>query len=203
MRGKQLKLSLDTGKHGGRRTDAGRRRIKSPGVAHRRRERVVLRTPLHINFKYRVGVRNKECLRILKRAILNSRKHGLRIVHFSLQHNHVHLIVESADNEVLTRGMRSLLVTFAKRVKKGRIQIERYHLHVLRGPRETKNAVHYVLFNAQKHGSLVIGEYSSQVSSDLIRAYVRKVKVTLLFRKVTEEIPMDKARSYSLLSSGA
>ncbi len=87
----QLQLNLDRGKRGGRRRGAGRKRLHSKGVAHRIREKVSHRHALHLNFKVRVSIRNKLCLKILKRAIKNSRSHGLRILHFSLQSNHLHL----------------------------------------------------------------------------------------------------------------
>lgn len=158
---RQLELNIYKGKRGGRRPGAGRKRIHSRGVAHREREHVNHRLPMHINFKYRLSIRNKECLKILKRAILNARGWGLRIIHFSLQSNHVHLIVEADNNEILTRGMRSLTVTMAKRIAKGRIQLERYHLHVLRSLRETRNAVFYVLQNEQRHTGTSSTAYTS------------------------------------------
>lgn len=68
-----------------------------------------------------------------------------------MQTNHIHLIIEADHNDTLTKGMRSLTVTFAKGLKKGKVQLERYHLHVLRSLKETKNAIQYVLFNQQKH----------------------------------------------------
>lgn len=148
---RQTGLDLYKGKHGGRREGSGRKRIHSPGVAHRTRERVNMRTPAHVNFKLKAQIRNKACLKILKRAILNSRKKGLRVVHYSLQSNHVHLIVEAGDSATLTTGMRSLTVTFAKGLRRGRVQLERYHLHVLRTLREAKNAIRYVLLNRQRH----------------------------------------------------
>ncbi|WPU66418.1 transposase [Peredibacter starrii] len=153
MNKKQLSLNLYQGKSGGRRPGSGRKRIHSKGVAHRIREKVTNRTPLHINFKYRTFIKNKYCLKLLKRAIINARAHGLRIIHFSLQSNHVHLIIEAENNDTLTKGMRSLTITFAKGLNKGKVQIERYHLHVLKTIKETKHAVQYVLFNQQKHGA--------------------------------------------------
>lgn len=72
--------------------------------------------------------------------IVNARRLGLRVIHFSLQTNHCHLIVEARDNETLTRGMRSLTVTIAKNVGKGKIQMGRYHLHVLRTIAEARKA---------------------------------------------------------------
>lgn len=179
---KQLNLNLDKGKLGGRRKGAGRRRIHSKGVSHRAREKVSHRAPLHINFKYKTQIRNKDSLRLLKRAILNARKHGLRISYFSLQSNHVHLIAEAPNNQILTKGMRSLTVTMAMGLKKGRIQLERYHLHVLKSLRETKNAIEYVCFNKQKHENKkrsTLDDYSSIPESSIIRNFVRRSGVIL------------------------
>src|SRR5687768_14758032 len=95
---------------GGRRRNSGRKRIRSKGVAHRVREKVSSRTPLHINFKYKSHIRNKETLKLLKRSIQNARSHGLKIHHYSFQSNHVHLIAGAGTNSVLTTGMRSLTI---------------------------------------------------------------------------------------------
>lgn len=147
---------------GGRRKGAGRKRMKSKGVAHRTREQVILKHPLHINFKYNASIRNKSGLKLLKKAVLNARRKGLSIRHFSLQSNHIHLIVEAASNSILESGMRSLTVTFARGLQKGKVQKERYHLHVLKTLREVKNAVLYVVYNHKKHtGSTMVTEYSS------------------------------------------
>ncbi|MES2526254.1 MAG: hypothetical protein V4598_04180 [Bdellovibrionota bacterium] len=193
---------------GGRRSGSGRKRIHSPGVAHRVRETLNRRTPLHINFRYRTHIRNKTTFRLLKRAILNGRKKSLRIIHFSFQKNHVHLIIEADSNAVLTKGMRSVTVTMAMGLKKGRVQTQRYHLHVLKSLRETKNAVHYVLFNEQKHeksaggpGDSTTGEYNSilslQNAMELIRDFMVKNKRMIRIVKGEDWLP-DKAGSHLL-----
>lgn len=178
-----MQFNLFKGQRGGRRPGSGRKRRHSRGVSHRTRERVTKRTPLHINFRFCLTIRNKEALKLLKRAILNAGKHGLRVIEFSMQSNHIHLIAESPDNCVLTSGMRALTVTFAKGMNKGRVQVERYHLHVLRNPREVRHAVNYVLFNRQKHEKgtySVIDGYSSVFGKyELIQAYALAEKLTL------------------------
>jgi REP element-mobilizing transposase RayT len=159
---RQLKLNLDKGRWGGRRKGSGRKRLHSKGVSHRTREKVCRRSPTHINMKYKAFIKNKAFLQVLKRAILNSRNKGLRILHYSVQSNHVHFIIEADNNHILERGMRSLTVTMVKGIDKGKIQLQRYHLHVLRSLREVKNAVHYVCFNEEKHtGKRNINPYSS------------------------------------------
>lgn len=146
-----------------------------------------------MNFKFRTSVRNKQNLKLLKRAILNARTHGLKILHFSLQSNHIHLIIEASDNSLLTTGMRSLTVTFAKGLKKGKVQIERYHLHVLKTVNEVKNAVLYVLFNKQKHekgASSFIDEYSSLLHLPcglyLIQKFAEKRRMTLTVGRIVD-----------------
>lgn len=186
----QTRFRLNGGSWGGLRDKAGRKKIHSRGVSHRNREKVSNRTPLHINFKYKSHVRNKDTLKLLKRAIQNARKHGLQVLHFAFEVNHIHLIVSADNNETLTRAMRSLTITFAKGIKRGRIQLDRYHLHVLKTAREVKHAIHYVLFNRQKHEKGIysrIDEYSSLSSMDnglqLIRNFAKEKKITLQILK--------------------
>ncbi len=199
---RQTKLNLYQGKKGGRRPGSGRKRIKSKGVSHRSRETISARTPMHINFKYKTYIKNKDCLRLLKRAILNARSHGLRVLHFSLQTNHIHLIVEADHNDILTTGMRSLTVTFAKGLKKGRVQIERFHLHVLKALRETRNAIHYVIFNQQKHEKKKfsnIDEYSSVLSlPNALRIIKRFSQAAAMILKIKHIViwNLDRGKSY-------
>ncbi len=153
---KQLDLNIYTGKRGGRRPDSGRNRIHSKGVSHSAREIITARTPIHINFKVTTYIQNKPCLEILNLAIKKAHTHGLSIIYFALQSNHIHLIAEAQDNETLTKGMRSLTISFAKgikRLKKAKepIQLERYHLHVLKSPKEIENALNYVIYNEIHH----------------------------------------------------
>jgi hypothetical protein len=186
----QQKLRLNGGLWGGLREGAGRKRARSRGVAHGLREKVSSGTPLHINFRYRSQVRNKDTLKLLKKAIRNARGHGLLVQQYSFQTNHIHLIVSAPDNKILTRSMRSLTITFAKGLNMGRIQVERYHLHVLRSIRETKNALRYVLFNQQKHEKgtcSTVNEYSSVLSMErgleLIRKFAKDKRMVLKIQK--------------------
>ncbi len=157
---KQLKLNVHT--WGGKRPGAGRKRIHSPGVSHRKREKITRHTPVHINLRYETRIRNRDFLEILKRAILSAQSKGMRILHYSVQSNHLHFIVEANTNRTLTSGMRALTVTIAKGISTERVQIERYHLHVLRYPKEARNAVQYVVYNEKKHtGKMLIDSYSS------------------------------------------
>jgi hypothetical protein len=79
-----------------------------------------------------------------------------RLVHYSLQRNHLHLIVESSDTNALGRGVRALLIRVARAAncawgRKGAVLGDRYHHRRLATPREVRNAIAYVLNNARKH----------------------------------------------------
>ena len=81
---------------------------------------------------------------------------GFRLVHFSVQGNHLHLIVESTDKRALSRGMQGLAIRLARQVngavgRKGSIFADRYHARALGSPRQVRNALAYVLLNRRRH----------------------------------------------------
>ena len=79
-------------------------------------------------------------------------------MHFSVQGNHLHLIVEAANEAALARGMQGLAIRMAKGLNRvmqrsGPVFRERYHAHVLRSPTEVARAVAYVLGNHFHHAA--------------------------------------------------
>jgi putative transposase len=81
---------------------------------------------------------------------------GFRLVHFSVQGNHLHLVVEAPDEVRLARGLQGLAVRIARRLNRlmgrtGKVFADRYHSHVLRAPAEVARAVAYVLGNFLVH----------------------------------------------------
>lgn len=81
---------------------------------------------------------------------------------FSVQSNHLHLLVEAETRRALIAGMRGFNVSLARRVnrllfRKGRLLAERWHAHALTSPRAVRHALVYVLANARKHGALASG----------------------------------------------
>ncbi len=82
----------------------------------------------------------------------------LRLVHFSVQGNHMHLIVEAPDSVALGRAMKGLEVRMARALnrvmsRRGPVFADRYHAHLLQSPRETFQAVRYVLENWAIHAA--------------------------------------------------
>ncbi len=81
---------------------------------------------------------------------------NFRVVHYSIQRNHVHLLIEAAGKDALGRGMMAVgtrLVHAVHRVyqRKGPVLHGRYHVRSLRTPTEVRNALAYVLLNVRKH----------------------------------------------------
>jgi REP element-mobilizing transposase RayT len=81
---------------------------------------------------------------------------AFRVVHYSLQRDHVHMIVEANGKEALGSGMKSISARLARAAQrvfgwKGPVLDGRYHLRLLRTPREVRNALAYVLLNVRKH----------------------------------------------------
>ncbi len=81
---------------------------------------------------------------------------GFRVVHYSIQDDHAHFLVEAQGKVCLANGMKSLAARFARCVNRvfgrvGRVLADRFHHAVKRTPTEVRRAVAYVLLNARKH----------------------------------------------------
>lgn len=145
---------------GGRRRGAGRRPGPDPRIPHLRREAFASRHPLHVTLKVRrdlPSLRSVRLVRELERSFAQaSERAGFRLVHYSLQADHAHMIVEATSREALGRGMRSIGARLARAVnrvfrRRGPVLEDRYHLRVLRTPREVSAALRYVLLNDRRH----------------------------------------------------
>jgi len=157
---KTIQLDLFTNRgRGGRRTGAGRPRSIDSLQWHHTRPEFKSTEPLHINIKLIKGLptlRAKNKFKLIKRAILNARVRGLRIIHFSIQSTHIHLLIESENKRELGRGMQSFCISLARSLngflkRQGKVFVERYHLHILKTPTEVRNALRYIFMNFAKH----------------------------------------------------
>jgi len=126
------------------------------------------------------NLRSRRSFRVLSEAFAKGcDRLGFRLAHFSVQGNHLHLVVEAPDEVRLARGLQGLAVRIARRLNRlmgrtGKVFADRYHSHVLRTPAEVARAVAYVLGNffvhAVRRGELVdttvTDEYSSAVVAE-------------------------------------
>ena len=131
-------------------------------MPHRSRPKLAPRYPVHVTLRVRDEVwnlRSRRCFRALARGFVGGKdRFGFRLVHFSVQGTHLHLIVEAADEATLARGMQGLAIPIAKALnrvmqRRGQVFRERYHAHVLRSPTEVARAVAYVLGNYFRHAT--------------------------------------------------
>jgi REP element-mobilizing transposase RayT len=82
---------------------------------------------------------------------------GFRLIHFSIQRDHLHLVAEADDTRALSRGLQGLAIRVAKALNRlwrraGKVFADRFHARVLRSPREVRHVLAYVLCNSNKHG---------------------------------------------------
>jgi REP element-mobilizing transposase RayT len=155
----QLALALRT--WGGKRKGAGRKpKGDKPGVPHRRRPTLAKRFPVHVTVRMLPHVwnlRSKRSFAIIGEAVrAAAERFGMRLCEFSVQGNHVHLVVEAADRTGLSRGMQGIGIRLGRRLnklmgRKGTVLADRYHAHILRTPSEVRHAVHYLRHNYKKH----------------------------------------------------
>jgi REP element-mobilizing transposase RayT len=102
-------------------------------------------------------LRARRRTKLLEAAFREARlRFGMRIVHYSIQGNHLHLLVEVDSAEALARGMQGLATRIARRLnaligRRGAVFVDRYHSRALRTPREVANAIRYVLGNYRHH----------------------------------------------------
>lgn len=104
------------------------------------------------------NLRSKRAFNRIGHALRRARgRFGVRVVHFSVQRDHIHLIVEGPDARALAKAMQGLTVRIARALNRaaersGTVFADRYHERVLRSPKQTRHAIAYVLGNAKKHG---------------------------------------------------
>jgi REP element-mobilizing transposase RayT len=110
-RPQQLELPLKS-TWGGKRRNAGRKPGPHPKTPHRARPRHYFGHPVHVTLRARLGsLRSQFLYPTVRLAISRATRHApdrFRIVHYSVQSNHVHLICEAAERRALTAGVHGL-----------------------------------------------------------------------------------------------
>jgi REP-associated tyrosine transposase len=148
--------------HGGKRRGAGRPpRGPRSSEPHKTRPALAARHPVHVTVRVAPNVaslRTRKLFHAIRWATIRAAlREDFRIVHLSIQRNHIHMIVEATDRTALARGMQSFLGSAAKRVnralaaRRGAVFPDRYHAHILKSPTSVKHALAYVLNNWRRH----------------------------------------------------
>ena len=164
--GGQVEMVFRT--HGGKRPGAGRKpKGRRPGARHEARPEHDPRHPVHVTIRVVgsvEGLRRKDIYLALREATLvTARREDFRIVHMSIQRDHVHLIVEAGSKAALSKGVQGFSISAARQINKaittrggdrrtGRVIGDRFHARPLTSPRAVRNALSYVLNNYRHHG---------------------------------------------------
>jgi REP element-mobilizing transposase RayT len=114
---------------------------------------------------------------VAKRELNYARDGAYRIVHLSIQRNHVHLLVEADHKTALSRGMQSFQISAAKHLnrafslkslasgrhergvfakamatrRRGTVFPDRFHQEIIKTRKQARHTLAYVLNNWRKH----------------------------------------------------
>jgi REP element-mobilizing transposase RayT len=157
----QLDLDLRPKTWGGARKGAGRKKTgRCSDAPHRERPAIRKHEVQHVVLRTRKDVprlRRGATYAAISRALRHTLgEHAFRVVHTSIQHNHLHFLIEADNKAAFSHGMRSLAITAALAINKvcdrsGEVFAYRYHATAIRTPRQMRNALAYVLNNWRRH----------------------------------------------------
>ena len=133
------------------------------------------RHPVHVSMrrtKLAPSLRNERVYRAILEQLARAKRQRVRVVHFSVQHDHLHLIVEGQDRLDLSNQMCKLFSRIARAVnsiakRRGCLFRDRHHRRELASPTQTRNALVYVLFNDRKHEAQGGGPISERMLHEL------------------------------------
>jgi putative transposase len=159
-RRRQLRLPLEAAKTwGGARKGAGRKPRGRPSMPHRTRPKLEPRHPVQVTIRAAPGLpslRSGRVFAAIRRAIARASVDRFRIIHFSIQQDHGHFIVEGDEPRRARGGVHGLAIRLALAVnravgRKGEVVPDRYHARALTTPRQMRTSMVYVLLNFRKH----------------------------------------------------
>lgn len=172
------------------------KRKKVDAITHDARPKIGEATALHVTLKLRTGVPNLRTgkpFAAVRKAFVkwcNVKGAGFRLIHFSTQSNHIHLIVEADSKVALSKGMQRVAHSISRRINAlsarwiGRLFKERYHAHVLKSPTEMARALRYVKNNHTHH--------TADTRADVCSSFVHQVGIVqaigFLLRRACEKM---------------
>ena len=151
-----------------RRKHRAGRKPKGPraGSPHKTRPELRARHPVHVVLRVVPAVgnlRRRATYKAVREATLTTaRREDFRIVHLSIQRNHLHLLVEADHKGALASGMQGFQISAAKHLnaaisetrpdrRRGPVFPDRYHAEIITTPTQARHALSYVINNWRKH----------------------------------------------------
>ena len=163
------------------------------------------RGPLHIVWRISrglPGLRTPRALRRLERAFrLGKERNGFALIHYSIQQDHLHLMVEVKDRRKLSRGLQALGIRLAKQLnslwhrRRGSVFAERYFAAALKDWKQVWRTVRYILNNGRKHGTWSAPNQADPYSSG--PWYVQWLSTDI--RRPRRRSPVMKTNTYDYL----
>ena len=199
-----IQASERSGWGGARKGSGPKRKTFRRNVRHEKREPFNKTSICHVTLRMAPDVptlRTKRRVRAIENVFRAKKAYrSMSLVHYSVQGDHLHLVVEVDSHEDLAKGMQSLKGSMAHRLnaffgRSGSLFADRYHVVLVRGVNQTRNVMNYVLKNAQKHGIQIPDDELDPGSS----ARFYKGFWGRLGEKVTKDSPVMPPRSWYLM----
>ncbi len=155
-----MRLPLEAARTwGGARKGAGRKPRGRPSMPHVTRPKIDPRCPVQVTIRATPGLPSLRSARVfgaLRRAIARASVDRFRVIHFSIQQDHGHFIVEGDEARRARGGVHGLAIRLALAVnralgRRGKVVGDRYHARPLTTPRHMRASMVYVLLNFRKH----------------------------------------------------
>jgi REP element-mobilizing transposase RayT len=137
------------------------RKAAQPGrVTHARRPVQHGHEPIHVTLRVNREIprlRQWHLYKPLREAFRRGREQfGFRLIHYSVQSTHLHLLCEAEDARALSRGMQGLAIRAARALNRklgraGKVFVDRYHATALDVPLRVRNTLVYLFTNARHH----------------------------------------------------
>ena len=158
-------------------------------MSRSRRPKLSRHHPVHVTLRVRDDaprLRRGRAWAVLRAVFRRGKdRFGFRLVHFSIQSNHLHLLCEAQDSRALSRGMQGLAIRIARRMnrlgqRRGKLFADRYHARILQTPREVRRALVYVLQNAAHHDARVAGVLDVYSSGPYFQGWRERLGLPIL-----------------------
>ena len=117
---------------------------------------------VHVVLRIRRGLpslRTPRTYRVLERAFRAAKdRNDCSLLEYSVQQDHLHLLVQATNEKKLARAMQGLAIRVAKALNRfwrgrlGSVFADRYLARAVKTFTELRRVVRYVLQNARKHG---------------------------------------------------
>src|SRR5262245_9973130 len=148
---------------GGKRKGAGRKQVNErKSQPHRVRPPLSAASALHVTLRTArelTRLRRRDAYQIIRKAMQGVlRRTDFRIVHASIQANHLHLLVEADSKQALAKGIQAFAISAARRLNEAEAELrgvtrrgpafpDRYYAELITNPRQARNSLSYVLNN--------------------------------------------------------